>query len=276
MLMLRRAPLYPPKSVSFEVGFSQNHMQPIPGQYQVQHTHHMQTFQLPASTSIGHFFKIILHGKVQQQFEDRQYYTAIRCVKVIGRCLPAAVMYDASQLVRSGQLPLTQILNMPAILCQQLQLQSMTVLSRYNAPLHVTAPKLPFLLLDNCATCRSVPLQSWSGAEWLVLQYVPHCARHSAGMQLRRQQIMLIQLTRLQGFMMSLVTCFLEEVLNCQCRARQQVLRFFAAQGPRCVANSFWTAVTLLGLCFVTQLTACNVCCPHAAAVTGYAIVLQQ
>lgn len=134
-MMLCRAPLYPPNSISFEVGFSQNHMQPIPGRYQVRHVDHMQTFQLPASTSMGRFLKIILHSKVQQQFEDRQYFTAIRCVKIIGRCLPAAAVYDASQLVRSGQLPLTQILNMPATLCQQLQ--SMTAHSRYSALLHV-------------------------------------------------------------------------------------------------------------------------------------------
>lgn len=100
---------------------------------------------------MGHFFKIILHGKVQQQFEDRQYYTAIRCVRIIGRCLPAAAVYSASQLIRSGQLPLTQILHMPATLCQQL-----TVLSRYHAFLHINVPTflcLPFLLLDSCNTC---------------------------------------------------------------------------------------------------------------------------
>lgn len=127
--MLCRAPLYPPMSISFEVGFSQNHMQPIPGRYQVQLIDRMQTFQLPVSSSIGHFLKIIMHGKVQQQFEDRQYYTAIRCVKVIGRCLPAAAMYDTSQLVHSGQLHLTEALNMSATLCQQRQ--SITVHSRY-------------------------------------------------------------------------------------------------------------------------------------------------
>ena len=104
-------------------------MQPIPGRYQVQLTDRMQTFQLPVSTSIGHFIKIIMHGKVQQQFEDRQYYTAIRCVKVVGRCLPAAAMYDRSQLVHTGQLHLTEVLNLPATLCQQQQ--SIAVHSRY-------------------------------------------------------------------------------------------------------------------------------------------------
>lgn len=170
MLMLCRAPLYPPKSVSFEVGFSLNHMQPVPGRYQVQLTDHMQTFQLPASTSMGHFFKIILHGKVQQQFEDRQYYTAIRYVKIIGRCLPAAAVHDASQLVRSGQLPLAQILNMPATLCQQLQ-------SRYDALLHIAVLKLlkflclPFLLLHTrLLICPSKEKWAQSGSCFSIHQ----------------------------------------------------------------------------------------------------------
>ena len=134
-LMLCRAPLYPPKSVSFEIGFSLNHMQPVPGRYQVQLTDRMQTFQLPASTSMGHFFKIIMHGKLQQQFEDRQYFTAIRRVKIVGRILSAADVNEASQLVCSGQLALPQLSSMPATLCRQLicqQLESMTVHSRYN------------------------------------------------------------------------------------------------------------------------------------------------
>lgn len=147
--MLCRAPLYPPKSISFEVGFSQNHMQPIPGRYQVQHTDDMQTFQLPAATSIGHFFKIILHGKVQQQFEDRQYYTAIRCVKIIGRCLPAAAVHDVSQLVRSGQLPLAQILNMPGTLCQQLQ--TTTLLRRYEC---TSAHRCTYVLVPVLSVAR--------------------------------------------------------------------------------------------------------------------------
>ncbi|KAL3157685.1 hypothetical protein ABBQ32_012121 [Trebouxia sp. C0010 RCD-2024] len=123
------APMYPPKSISFETGFSQNHMQPVPGHYQAQLTDHVQTFKLPAS-SAGQFLKVIMHGKVQQQLEDRQYFTAIRCVKAIGRCLPAAAVHEASQLIRSGQLPLSQSFNMPVSVC--LQLLNTTVHCRYS------------------------------------------------------------------------------------------------------------------------------------------------
>ena len=177
LLMLCRAPLYPPNSISFEVGFSLNHTQPIPGRYQVRHTDQMQTYQLPASTSIGHFFKINLHGKAQQQFEDRQYYTALRCVKIIGRCLSAAAVYDTSQLVRSGQLPLTQILNMPATLCQQLQ--NMTVHSRYNYTsvccctwILVPAPSVA-TLADLCQD--RVPCAEWHTPESILCSHPTNC-----------------------------------------------------------------------------------------------------
>lgn len=129
MLALCRSPLYPPKSISFEIGFSQDHMQPVPGRYQIQLTDHVQTFELPVSSSVGHFLKINLHGKVQQQLEDRQFFTAIRCVKAIGQCLPAAAVYETSLLIRGGQLLLHQICNMPVL--AWLQLQNTTGHSRY-------------------------------------------------------------------------------------------------------------------------------------------------
>lgn len=127
-------------------------MQPVPGHYQAQLTDHVQTFKLRASSSAGQFLKVIMHGKVQQQLEDRQYFTAIRCVKAIGRCLPAAAVHEASQLIRSGQLPLSQVFNMPVSVC--LQLLNTTVHCRYSCAAYYSAltgcncpPLFPVLLL---------------------------------------------------------------------------------------------------------------------------------
>lgn len=109
-----RAPLYPSKSVKFEIGFSKNTLQPVPGQHQVQLIDSPQTFLLPANAPAGHYLKVIMCGKFQQQFEDRQYFTAIRRVTAVGRCIPSAVMLKAHRLLQSRQLCLSQLFTMPA------------------------------------------------------------------------------------------------------------------------------------------------------------------
>ncbi|KAA6425271.1 MAG: hypothetical protein FRX49_04766 [Trebouxia sp. A1-2] len=108
------APLYPPKTVRFEIGFSKNRLQPVPAIYQVQLTDSIQTFLLPASSPIGHFLKVVMHGKVQQQFEDRQYFTAIRRVQALGRCIMSEQIFQAHQLIQSKHLCLSQLFTMPA------------------------------------------------------------------------------------------------------------------------------------------------------------------
>ena len=116
-----RAPVYPPKTITFEIGVADQHMQPVLGHYQVAMTEATQTFLLPANAPIGQYLRIVLHGKVQQQFEDRQYFTAIRRVKAVGECLPSAAILEASQLLHTAQLQLSQTLHMPATLYPQLR-----------------------------------------------------------------------------------------------------------------------------------------------------------
>ncbi len=92
-------------------------MQPVPGEFQVQVTDSIQTFQLPAQSPMGHYLKVIMCGKIQQQFEDRQYFTAVRRVKAIGQCTPPEIMFKAHQLMQSRQLAVSQICIMPASMC---------------------------------------------------------------------------------------------------------------------------------------------------------------
>ena len=96
-------------------------MQPVSGHYPAQLTDDMQTFILPAQAPVGRYLKITLHGKVQQQLEDREYYTAIRRVKAMGQCLPSAAMFLLSRLICTQQLQLPQSLNLPATLYTQSQ-----------------------------------------------------------------------------------------------------------------------------------------------------------
>ena len=61
-------------------------------------------------------------------------------------------------------------------------------------------------------------------------------------MQLWRQQLLLIQATTLQHFMLGLMwakTHPQEKMLNCPCRAKQQLLQIFAAQRQIHLANTF-------------------------------------
>lgn len=53
-------------------------------------------------------------GKVQQQFEDRQYFTAIRQVKAVGWCILSEQIFRAHQLMQSKHLCLGQLFTMPA------------------------------------------------------------------------------------------------------------------------------------------------------------------
>ena len=53
-------------------------------------------------------------GKVQQQFEDRQYFTAIRRVKAVGWCMSSEQIFQAHQLMQSKHLCLGQLFTMPA------------------------------------------------------------------------------------------------------------------------------------------------------------------
>ena len=106
----------------------------------------MQTFILPAQAPVGRYLKITLHGKVQQQFEDRQYYTAIRRVNAWGQCLPSAAMFRASQLISTRQLQLSKILNLPATMYTQLQ--RYTASARYGCPAYLAYASL---LQTSCA-----------------------------------------------------------------------------------------------------------------------------
>lgn len=109
-----RAPLFPPRTLKFEIGFSKTHLQPVPGEYQVQPIHAVQTFHLPAELPVGHYLRIIMCDKLQQQFEDRQYFTAIRRVKAVGRCISSATMFKAYHMMQTRQLLLCLVSNMPA------------------------------------------------------------------------------------------------------------------------------------------------------------------
>ena len=45
---------------------------------QVLATDELQTFVLPANAAVGRFLRVCLHGKVQRQLEDLNFYAAMR------------------------------------------------------------------------------------------------------------------------------------------------------------------------------------------------------
>ncbi len=79
-------PLYPPVALSIAVGASPTHLIPVLTRIPVAVCEAPQTFVLPADAPVGCFVRLTLHGRVQMQLEDSQYYTAVRCVRVFWVC----------------------------------------------------------------------------------------------------------------------------------------------------------------------------------------------
>ncbi|DBA82666.1 hypothetical protein WJX77_007240 [Trebouxia sp. C0004] len=160
------APLYPPKTVSFEIGFSKDRLQPVPGLYQVQLTDSIQTFLLPASSPVGHFLKVIMCGKVQQQFEDRQYFTAIRRVKAVGWWIRSEQIFQAHQLIQSKHLCLGQLFTMPATTEQHVLelIPHARDMQPYAAELSHAASDFDFISVESIHTAQTSHQPSSSAA----------------------------------------------------------------------------------------------------------------
>jgi len=98
-------------------------------------------------------------GKVQQQFEDRQYFTAIRRVKAVGWCILSEQIFRAHQLMQSKHLCLGQLFTMPATTEQHVLELSPHV--RYVHTLYIWCGMYMFMLPDAMTRQKQHGAQRW-------------------------------------------------------------------------------------------------------------------
>ncbi|GLC35136.1 hypothetical protein PLESTB_000558100 [Pleodorina starrii] len=109
-------PLYPPRKVSFLTGPTPNQLYPASPIYPVRLTDEQQVFALAPTAAVSNFLMVRMHGRRQRQWEDLQYYIAIRHVAVYGDPMDPSYSLQIARLVRSAPLawPCTRGLVSPA------------------------------------------------------------------------------------------------------------------------------------------------------------------
>ena len=91
-------PVYPPRSISIEIGTSLDKMVLASPRYRVKKTDFSQLFLLRPSAPPGGYVRITFHGSLQQQLEDMRYYIAVRHFAVFGTII------DTARLAREDML----------------------------------------------------------------------------------------------------------------------------------------------------------------------------
>ncbi|KAG2498626.1 hypothetical protein HYH03_003373 [Edaphochlamys debaryana] len=81
-------PMYPPTKVSFLTGPTPTQLYPASPLYPCRLTDAQQVFALSPTAPVSHYLLVRLHGRQQRQWEDLQFYIAIRHVAAYGTLLP--------------------------------------------------------------------------------------------------------------------------------------------------------------------------------------------
>ncbi|GLI70427.1 hypothetical protein VaNZ11_015334 [Volvox africanus] len=94
-------PLYPPRKVSFLTGPSPNQLYPASPIYPVRLTDDAQVFALSPTAAVSQYLMVRMHGRRQRQWEDLQFYIAIRHVAAYGDLVDVSSSIQMMRLARS-------------------------------------------------------------------------------------------------------------------------------------------------------------------------------